>query len=418
MKVRARMNSGVSVVNKVGSIALNEARCIALAAQGFSSSQTLASAADIGRAIRQLGVVQIDSVNVLVRSHYLPLYSRYGSYSRELLDETAYSREQRDLFEYWGHEASLLPIESYPLFRWRMQEALNGKGVWSGIARFGRERTEFIATVLQQIRERGPLGVSDLQEGGKRSGGWWGWSDGKRALEWLFWTGAITTVTRRKFERVYDLAERAIPQRWYAAPVPSAADSQRALIEHAARSLGVATMGDLADYFRLKLAVAKERIAELVEERVLQPVRVEGWPPLAYMPVEIQRSPNIAAHALLSPFDSLVWERDRTERLFDFHYRIEIYTPEHKRKHGYYVLPFLFGNELVARVDLKSDRPNATLRVIAVHAEPGRMSDGTAVVLAGELQKLAQWLGLAKVVVGRRGNFSKALRAKLLAARF
>jgi uncharacterized protein YcaQ len=395
------------------SLSIGAARHIALAAQGFPQSTPLATCADVKRAVEALGVVQIDSVNVLVRSHYLPLFSRYGAYARDLLDGAAYSGELRGLFEYWGHEASLLPIEFYPLFHWRMEEAQQGKGIWSGIARFGRERPDFIATVLDQIREQGPLGVSGLEQSGKRSGSWWGWSEGKRALEWLFWTGVITTVTRKKFERVYDLAERAIPHQWFSAPTPAPDEAQRALLETAARALGVATASDLADYFRINITAAKLRIQELVDADLLRPVRVDGWKALAYMHRSVRDVPNVTAQALLSPFDSLVWERARTERLFNFHYRIEIYTPQHKRKHGYYVLPFLFNNELVARVDLKSDRASQILRVIAVHAEHERATDDAAAALAQDLKKLAEWLGLQKVALGRRGNFSKALRPHL-----
>lgn len=383
------------------SLSLPEARRIALAAQGFGGPRPPLQGVDrarVVRAVRALGVVQIDSVNVLVRSHYLPLYSRLGPYAPALLDEAAYGGRRRHLFEYWGHEASLLPVELQPLLRWRMQRAKNGDGTWANVARFGRERARFCAEVLALIRAEGPSGVSAIEGGERRRGNWWGWSDAKLALEYLFWSGQVTTHSRRGFERVYDLTERTLPRRIVDAATPVPADAQRELLRIASRAMGVATERDLRDYFRLQPIDARARIAELVEARELRPVQVEGWKGTAYLAPRAKRPARIEARALLSPFDSLVWFRDRLQRLFDFHYRIEIYTPEHKRVHGYYVLPFLLGDRLVARVDLKSEREARTLRVIATHFEPGvdRAEAGTQ--LQQELQLLAQWLGLAQVL--------------------
>jgi hypothetical protein len=379
------------------SISGAEARRLALAAQGFARPRPdrAVASADVLRTVRGLGLVQIDSVNVLVRSHYLPVFSRLGAYPRDLLDAAVYGGRQRRLFEYWGHEASLLPVEQQPLLRWRMQRARNGDGLWSGVARFGRQQSAYCSDVLAQIRDQGPLGVSELQSAGRSSGAWWGWSDGKVALEWLFWSGLVTTHSRRRFERVYDLTERVLPRRIVETPTPPVEDAQRELVRIAARAMGVATERDLRDYYRLSPVDARARIAELVELGELTPVRVEGWDRAALMVAGARIPRGIEARALLSPFDSLVWCRERLQRLFDFHYRIEIYTPAHKRVHGYYVLPFLLGDRLVARIDLKADREAGRLRVIATHHERGVDRRAVASDLESELKRMADWLGLS-----------------------
>ncbi len=377
-----------------------EARRVALAAQGFGDGrlEREPTRRDVVRVARDLGLVQIDSVNVLVRSHYLPFFSRLGSYAAGLLDATAYDGRRRQLFEYWGHEASLLPVELQPLLRWRMQRARDGVGLWAGVARVGRERAELCAAILGEIRDRGPLGVSELASGGKRRGGWWGWSEGKAALEWLFWTGQVTTHSRRRFERVYDLTERVLPAAVRNAPTPSVEDAQRELLRMSLRAMGVATARDLRDYFRLGVLDAKTRIAELVAAGEWRELRVEGWRDVAYVAAASLRIPRrIDARAVLSPFDSLVWCRERMQRLFDFHYRIEIYTPAHKRRHGYYVLPFLLGDRLVARVDLKADREQRRLRVLSTHFEPSIDRAQVEHELVAELRELAAWLGLERV---------------------
>lgn len=345
--------------------------------------------------IRRLGAIQIDSVNVLVRSHYLPAFSRLGHYDPALLDAAAY-RKPRAVFEYWGHAASFLPIESYPFVRWRMERARSGIGTWGQVSRILQQRPEFVETVRREIEERGPLAASDF-EGQRGAGGWWGWSDTKSALEALFWTGAVTTAFRRRsFERVYDLAERVIPRRVLDAPAPSEADAQRELIAIAAAANGIATEYDLRDYFRLSPKDARARIAELVDAGRLIPVEVEGWKQPAYLGAP--RVPRkIESDALLSPFDSLVWNRPRTQRLFEFDYRIEIYTPSHGRVHGYYVLPYLLGERLVARVDLKADRAASTLRVHAAHYERGVARGAVRERLRERLAALGAWLGLERV---------------------
>jgi uncharacterized protein YcaQ len=394
----------------VADVSLEQARRIALRAQGFGARRrTPPRKPALLDTVRALGAVQIDSVNVLVRSHYLPGYSRHGTYDAGLLDDLAYGPD-RQLFEYWGHEASLLPLALQPLLRWRMERARRGEGLWSGVAKFGRERRKFCAEVLEHVRTRGPLGVSELAAGGRRRrAGWWGWSHGKVALEWLFWSGAITTHSRRRFERIYDVTERALPAHIMSSPDPDCADAQRELLRLSMRALGVATERDLRDYFRLPTADARLRVAELIETGDLVPGRVEGWNAPAFVARQADDRPLAACQALLSPFDSLVWERQRMERLFDFRYRLEIYTPAERREHGYYVLPFLLGDRVVARVDLKADRPRSALNVINLHLEPHATAGQVSEPLRDELRLLATWLGLERVALSRR----KAVRQLL-----
>ena len=386
-----------------------EARRIALAAQGFGARPS----GEIGKRhlaklVERLGVVQLDSVNVVSRTHYLPAFSRLGPYRRELLEEIAWGRK-RPLFEYWAHEASLLPLASQPLFRWRMQDAHDGVGTWKGIARFLRERRTFVDRVLSEIHDRGPMSASELEMGHKGQGGWWGWSESKRAFECLFWTGELTTATRRgTFERVYGLPEKVLPRAVIQAPTPPREDAQRELLMTAARAMGIATERDLRDYFRMGVAETRARLAELVEAGALVPVKVKGWREPAYLDPAARRPRRIQAHALLSPFDNLIWFRERTERMFGVRYRIEIYVPADKRTHGYYVLPFLEGDALTARVDLKSDRKAGVLLVQSAHAEPWA-SDATPVRLAEELKRMAGWLGLERVRVEKRGDLAGAL---------
>ena len=387
-----------------------EARRIALGAQGFAAARPAAPVGkrQLVKLIDRLGVIQIDSVNVVSRTHYLPAFSRLGAYRRELLEEIAWGR-RRPLFEYWAHEASLLPLASQPLLRWRMEDAHDGVGTWRGIARFLRERREFVDRVLEEIAARGPLSASELEIGHKGQGGWWGWSEAKRALECLFWTGELTTATRRgTFERVYGLPGTVLPKAVLEAPTPPREAAQRALIQIAGRAMGVATAKDLRDYFRLPVAGFRERLAELVDARRLVPVTVKGWREPAYLDPAARRPRRVEARALLSPFDNLIWFRERTERMFGVRVRLEIYTPAHKRTHGYYVLPFLDGDAITARVDLKADRKTGVLVVQASHAEPWA-SAATAGRLAAELSLMAGWLGLDSVRIERRGDLAAAL---------
>lgn len=393
-----------------------EARRIALAAQGFGQARP---EGEIGRrqllkTIERLGVVQIDSVNVVSRTHYLPAFSRLGAYPRPLLEELAWARK-RPLFEYWAHEASLLPLSAQPLLRWRMEDAHDGVGTWKGIARFLRERRDFVDRVLDEIGTRGPLSASELELGHKGEGGWWGWSEAKRAVECLFWTGELTTATRRgTFERVYGLPQKVLPKAVIEAPTPPRDEAWRELIRIAARAMGVATAKDLRDYFRLPVEGFRERLAELVEAGDLVPATVKGWRESAYLDPAARRPRRIEARALLSPFDNLIWFRERTERMFGVKVRLEIYTPAHKRTHGYYVLPFLEGDALTARVDLKADRKAGALVVQASHAEPWA-SDETPARLAEELKLMARWLGLGTVRVERKGDLAGALEDAMAA---
>ena len=375
-------------------IGLPLARRIALAAQGFGVKRPeLPTAAHLRRTIERLNLHQIDSVNVLARAHYLPAFSRLGGYDRGDLDRLAWGpKRQRKLFEYWAHEASLLPFDTQPLLRWRMAKADRGETGWGRMRLYATERRAEPMALLDRIRAEGPLAASDF-ESHKGQSGWWEWSDTKRALEWLFWAGHITTATRRgSFERVYDLPERVIPSEVLARPTPSDAAAHRGLIERAAAAHGIATEGELRDYFRQSPAEARPAIEALAEEGILIPVSVPGWRQ-AWLHRDARQPRRIDAQALLAPFDPLIWERDRAERLFGFRYRIEIYVPGEKRQYGYYVLPFLLGDRLVARVDLKADRQARRLIVQSTHLEPGAPGH-TQEALRAELDRMAQWLGL------------------------
>jgi hypothetical protein len=404
------------------------ARRIALAAQGFDRPRPARRPGirQIEALARRLGVLQLDSVNVFSRSHYMPVFSRLGPYDRGLLDRLAAhsgdgrklspnsgpkSRLNRDrrLLEYWAHEASLIPIDRQPLFRWRMERL--DKEAWGSIARIARERPELIAQTLALVTEQGPIRASatGIPRPAQEPGRLWNWHDGKRALEHLFFAGTVAAYERVNFERRYDLVERVVPERILAVPTPDEADAQRELVRIAAAALGIATEPDLGDYFRLPRAASKARVAELVEAGELLPVSVEGWRAPAYLWHQARRPRRIAARALLSPFDSLVWFRDRVERLFDFSYRIEIYTPAPKRIYGYYVLPFLLGDQLVARVDLKSDRKGGALVVQSAFAEADVDRAAVASELAAELMQVGAWLGLNRIAVRRRGDLASAL---------
>jgi uncharacterized protein YcaQ len=386
-----------------------QARRIALAAQGFADARP--AGAPTGWAVRRLfdrvGLVQIDSVNVLERAHYLPLFARNGPYDKALLDRAAHYAPRR-LFEYWGHEASLIPVGLQPALRWRMARA--GDDAWGGMRRVNEERPDLVAQVLEEVCDRGPVAASEVleHERPKRTGPWWDWSDVKRAFEFLFWSGQITSARRRGFERLYDLPERVLPAEVIATPTPPLDEAQRILLRVAARSLGIASERDLRDYFRLPAAGTGDRIGELVEAGELLTVAVEGWRNPGYLDPAARLPRRVDARALIGPFDSLVWERPRVERIFGFRYRIEIYVPAPQRVHGYYVLPFLLGDRLVARVDLKADRQGGALRVQAAHAEPDAPPE-TAEALRAELESMAGWLGLERLDVVGRGDLAPAL---------
>jgi len=391
-------------------ISAAEARRIAIAAQGFVAERPGSVTRRHVRALAErLGAIQIDSVNVVARSHYLPPFARLGAYRHATLEDCAWGKRP-DLFEYWGHAASLMPVAMQPLFRWRMAQAEH-RSIW-GTRAIDKEFRAYAEGILKTIETRGPVTGGDFAED-RKAPGWWNWSKGKQALEWLFYAGRITTRTRRNFERVYDLAERVLPEDVTRAPTPAVEEAHRALLMIAARAYGVATETDLRDYFRMPVAETRARLAELVESGALRQVNVEGWDKPAFLHPDAKRPRNGASGALLSPFDSLIWFRARTERLFGTRVKLEIYTPAAERQHGYYVLPFLKGDAIAARVDLKSDRHAGVLRVQAAHLEPGAPRAETVDALASELRDMSMWLGLNGVAVARRGDISAPLARAL-----
>ena len=395
-----------------------QARRIALAAQGFADPRPAGriTARHIRKVLDRIAVLQIDSVNVFSRAHYLPVFARIGNYPRETLDRlTGYQPRPngQEMFEYWAHAASLLPVAVHPLMRWRMDRAHTEP--WPGIRRIAKENPGLLEDILQLIKDEGPITAGDtgIPRPAPRPGHMWNWHDGKTALEYLFYEGRVTTAKRVNFERYYDLTERVLPPDVLAAPTPTEAEAKLELTRIAARALGVATEPDLRDYFRISHSTSKVAVAQLVESGELIPVEVLGWAAPAYVWHEARRPRGVPARALLSPFDSLVWFRERTERLFGFRYRIEIYTPEKQRQYGYYVLPFLLGDMLVGRVDLKSDRQAGVLRVQSAWIELGHDPHYVAAELAEELARTAAWQGLDRIEVVERGDLAKELAAAL-----
>ncbi len=400
-------------------ISAAQARRIALAAQGFAEPRPTGriDARHIRRVVERVGVLQLDSVNVFCRSHYLPVFSRLGPYPRPLLDRlTAHQAGpvRRELVEYWAHMAALIPVERHPLFRWRMARA--SVDAWGGMTSVARDQPHLLDDVLELVRRDGPIrsGETGFERPPSTPGEMWNWNVGKQALEYLFWAGQVMASRRVNFERWYDLPERVLPPTIAAMPTMSDDEQQRELVRIAARACGVATEPDLGDYFRLPRADSKLRVGELVAAGELIPVEVDGWNAPAYVWPAARRPRRVNARALLSPFDSLVWFRERVERVFGFRYRIEIYVPAPLRIYGYYVLPFLLGDRLVARVDLKSDRQAGMLRVQAAYAEPGVDDAFVASELAAELAITAGWLGLDGVEVTGRGDLGPALSAAVI----
>ena len=385
-----------------------QARRIALAAQGFTRARPASvTSRHLNATIARLGFFQIDSVNVLQRAQYLPLYSRMGPYDPELIHRAA-GRAPRRLFEYWAHEAALVDVRFWPALRFRMEDPV---GLWGGPRRLAEEKPELVARVLDDVRTSGPLTARDIEHDVERTRDQWGWnwSEAKQALEYLFYTGQVTAARRNsQFERVYDVPERVLPPDVLAQPPLDPEQAHLELVRHAARALGVGTVQCFRDYFRLKPEPTQRAVATLLETGEVEPAEIVGWKRPAYLHADAVRPRSVRARALLSPFDPLIFERTRTERLFGFRYRIEIYVPAEKRVHGYYVLPFLLGDRLVARVDLKADRPGGVLLVQAAHAEPKAPVE-TAEELAGELVQLAGWLGLDQVRVAGGGDLSPAL---------
>jgi uncharacterized protein YcaQ len=395
------------------SLSQAQARRIALASQGFADRVPASpDMRSVNRVLDRVALLQIDSVNVVSRAHYLPLYSRLGPYDRALLHRAAEMRP-RTLFEYWGHVASFVRVDLQPALRFRMAQAAEAS--WGSMQRVWREQPDFVAWVLKEVESRGPLTAREIEYDVPRTRSHWGWnwSQVKIALEFLFYSGQVTAARRNTaFERVYDLPERVLPPAILAAATPSDSEAHRILVRASANAHGVATETDLRDYFRLAVVPARDAIADLVDAGELLPVTVEGWPRQAYRWHRAKLKRSIDACALLSPFDSLIFERARTERLFDYRYRIEIYVPAAKRVYGYYVYSFLLGEHIVARVDLKADRQAGLLRVQAAFAEPGAPTE-TSQRLVQELRSMATWLGLEDVSVAPRGDLAPLLLAAL-----
>jgi len=387
-------------------LSLAQARRIALAAQGFADPRPngRVDKRHFRRALDRMGLIQIDSVNVLVRSQELPLFARLGPHPRSMIGDATRAGE---LFEYWVHEASHVPTEHHHLHRWRMTDTHKWERYWT----MHQRRPGFIEEVRARIELDGPLASGDLEQRVGKKGSWWDWDDGKVALEHLFWTGQVTAVRRpNDFARLYDLTERVLPAHVLARPAPAEREARKELLLLAAKHHGVGTMADLTDYHRMKNAVCKPLLDELVEDGQLRLVQVQGWDKPAYLHPQAKLPRRIDACAFLSPFDPVCWNRDRSERLFGFHYRIEIYTPAPKRIYGYYVLPILWGDTLVGRLDLKADRQNSALLVQGSYAEPGVPIDELAPDVVRELHSMAQWLGLGRVTIADRGDLASTLQ--------
>jgi len=401
------------------SLSRAQARRIALAAQGFlDPPHAEPTMRTFARTLERTGVLQVDSVNVLQRAHFMPLYSRMGPYDVDLVRRASEGKPRR-VVEYWAHVQALMPVELWPVMRHRMARYRDGKHKWWGSA----VTDELTENLLAEISDRGAATARDLDDGLPRTKENWGWnwSDTRKALDYMYMVGDVAIAGRNsQFEIRYDLPERVIPREHLEAPALSEHDAVKELVRRAARSHGVGTLRDLADYYRLRSVPGQHQtgaapvVAELVEEGELVPVTIEGVKRPAYLHRDARIPRRVNARALLSPFDPVVWERERTEALFDFFYRIEIYTPVEKRVHGYYVLPFLLGDRIVARVDLKADRRTGLLLVKAAHSEPAAPEE-TADQLSAELHRMAGWLGLHTVVVEPRGDLAPALSDVVLA---
>ena len=383
---------------------------MALAAQGFNDPAP-AGRVDrrhLRRVMGRIKLLQLDSVPVVIRTQYLPPFSRLGCYEPALLDRIAYRDDE--WFEAWAHEASLLPVDDEPLLRWQKRRAEQGE-TWRNLVELARSESAYVDEVLAQVKER-PLTAGELIDPRRRSGEWWGSrSLGSIALDWLFRIGAVGIRRRGNFTKEFDLLERIVPAEVLARPTPTAEEAQRELLVRSGEALGVGTSGDLIDYYRLPLREGRHRLREVAEEGRLETVEVEGWTEPAYMHPQARLPRSVDALTVLSPFDPIVWNRDRAARLWGFDYRIEIYVPASKRIYGYYVLPVLDGEQLAARLDLKTDRTAGALRVLGAYAEPGVDRDSLAERLRPHLADLARFVGVGEVDYGSRGDLMAALRS-------
>ncbi len=390
---------------------ISQARRIALAAQGFATPKPTGNIdrRHIRKVFDRIGVLQVDSVNVLARSEELPIFARLGPHPRNLVRDMEADGE---LFEYWAHEASLLPVQHEPLFRWKKEQARTGDyKVWGGIAKLRAEKPELLAQVLREVERRGPVAASELSMRIGQVGDHWGWrwDDAKTAIEALFWGGEVAGRRRPNFEREYMVPSQRFPAHILKEAPLDEREARLQLLRIAARCIGIGTARDLADYHRLNVPAARTLVAELAASGDLIEVDVEGWREPTFLHPQAKLPRRVEARALLSPFDSLIWERGRTEQLFGMRYRIEIYVPQPKRVHGYYVLPFLLGEDLVARVDLKADRQAGELLVQAAWGEPDIDQAHVCVELAQELRLMARWLALDRVVVKPKGDLQRVL---------
>lgn len=390
-------------------LSVQQARAIALTSQGMASTISDKPDSDtFKRTLDSLGVIQIDAVNAVARSHLLVLRSRLGGthqHLEKLLQQQTY--KEHILAEYWGHEASFLPTADWPLYKWRMKRAADGE-IWKGIRNFATEKPSYIKQILNELTKRGPSKASDFERGGPKSS-WWGWSDSKLALEWLFWIGEITVTNRINFTRYYDLPQNIFPEK-ICTSEPEESTAQKTLILNAARYLGVATADDIVDYHRLPKKLAKLRLIELEEDRRLSKVTVEGWAEDAYILTKLDKTEHTIRTSLLSPFDPIVWFRPRAKRLFNFEYKLEIYRPKSKRLFGYYVMPFLHDNMLRARLDIKANRSINTLEILGSFSEPKLMNKLAMQALWRELKTLAEACGLASISVSHNGDLAPALQ--------
>ncbi|MDZ4825288.1 MAG: crosslink repair DNA glycosylase YcaQ family protein [Actinomycetota bacterium] len=394
-----------------------EARWLAIGAQGLGKPRPKGTVGrrHVHNAIETVGTLQLDAINVVARTQFLVLFSRLGAYDPDHLHSL--TGPGGELFEYWGHAASLVPMAAQPLFRWRMAHAGATPLRVARREEYRKANAKYIAAVLAEVRDRGPLTAGQLSDPRRQDGEWWDRrSQGRVALEHLFAIGAVAGWRTPNFERVYDIPERVIPAPVLAQPTPTTEEAQRELLLSSARSLGVATVSDLAAYYYIRPKAAAARVAELVESGSLVSVQVDGWRDAAYTTPDVRvRRPTRPTATLLSPFDSLIWERSRTSRLFGFDYTIEVYVPEPKRVYGYYVMPLLVGDELVARFDLKSDRKVSALRVRGAYAEPGADPAAIAPAAVAELDALRSWLGLDNLAIASTGNLAPALRQATVA---